>query len=146
MWTSSYSKTIKGLTAQQVWDVWTDVNQWHTWQDDIDYARLEGEFRSGNSFKFRPKGGPDINIELTRVEAACVFVDVTRFPLAKMVDSHELIERDDGLEIKTTLTLQGPLSFLWRKLVAENIARDLPVQTDRLIAKARRGKDIAVPA
>ena len=146
MWTSSYSKTIRGLTAQQVWDVWTDVNQWHTWQDDIDYARLEGEFKSGNSIKFRPRGGPDINIELSRVEPASVFVDVTRFLLAKMVDSHELIEHGDALEIRTTLTLQGPLSFLWRKLVVENIARDLPAQTDRLIAKASHGRSIAVQA
>ncbi|MBI2769619.1 MAG: SRPBCC family protein [Burkholderiales bacterium] len=146
MWSSSYSKTVKGLTAQQVWDVWTDVNQWHTWQDDIDYARLEGEFESGNSFKFRPKGGPDINIELAKVERDSVFVDITRFPLAKMVDSHELIQRGDALEIKTTLTVQGPLSFVWRKLVVENIASGLPLQTDKLIAKAANGRSITVQA
>jgi hypothetical protein len=146
MWSSSYSKTVKGLTAQQVWDVWTDVNQWHTWQDDIDYARLEGEFESGNSFKFRPKGGPDIRIELGKVERDSVFVDITRFPLARMIDSHELIQRGDALEIKTTLTLRGPLSFVWRKLVAENIASGLPLQTDKLIEKAANGRSITVQA
>lgn len=147
MWSKSYSQTVKGLTAQQVWDVWSDVNQWHTWQDDIEHARLDGEFKTGASFLFRPKGGPNITIELSHVEPGAVFVDVTRFPLARMVDSHEIIPRGDALEIKTTVTIQGPLSFVWRKLVAENVASGLQVQTEKLIEKARlHGRGVALQA
>lgn len=137
MWTKSYSKTIKGLTARQIWSVWTDVNQWHTWQDDIEYAKLEGEFKQGNIFQFKPKGGPRINIELIKVETNCVFIDVTKFPLAKMYDSHEIIDRGDALEIKTTISIEGPLAFIWRKLVAENVANGAERQTERLLEKAK---------
>jgi len=137
MWTKSYSATVKGLDARQVWKVWADVDKWHTWQDDIEYAKLEGEFKDGNFFQFKPKGGPRIKIELTKVEPNSAFVDLTRFPLAKMYDSHELIERGDGLEIKTTISIGGPLSFLWKKLVAEKVANGMKEQTDRLIEAAR---------
>ena len=137
MWSRSYSTTVKGLKANQVWKVWTDVNRWHTWQDDIDYAKLDGEFKSGTIFRFKPKGAPKINIELTKVEPNSVFIDLTRFPLAKMYDSHELIDRGDELEIKTTISVDGPLSFVWRKLVAENIVDGLKDQTQRLIDKVR---------
>ena len=137
MWTKSYSKTINDLKASQVWKVWADVNQWHKWQDDIEYAKLDGEFKTGNIFQFKPKGGPKINIELTKVEPNSVFIDVTRFPLAKMYDSHELINHGDKLEIKTTISVSGPLSFLWRKLVAENVANGMQEQTERLIKEAR---------
>lgn len=31
-------------------------------------------------FKFKPKGGPTVDIELTRVEPNAAFTDLTRFP------------------------------------------------------------------
>ena len=86
MWIKSYSKTVEGLSANQVWKVWADVNQWHTWQNDIEYAKLDGEFRKGNIFRFKQKGGPNMKIELTEVKLNSVFVDLTRFPLARMYD------------------------------------------------------------
>ena len=139
MWTSSYSKKVEGVSAQQLWKVWSDVNEWHRWQDDIEYARIEGAFESGGSFRFKPKGGPDLRLELSDVQPGRSFTDITRFPLARMVDSHELIDHGDGVEVKTTITMQGPLAFLWRKLVGEDVARSLPQQTDRLVQAARHG-------
>jgi hypothetical protein len=41
--------------------------------------------------------------------------------------------------VRTTITLTGPLAFLWRKLVVDNIVRDLPQQTERLLERARGG-------
>ncbi|HPY40002.1 MAG TPA: SRPBCC domain-containing protein [Thiolinea sp.] len=137
MWTQTYTKTVDGLSAERVWKAWTDINQWHTWQDDIEHASLEGEFKAGNSFRFKPKGGPTIKIELTEVKPNTAFVDLTRFFLAKMYDSHELIKHDNQLEIKTTIRLEGPLAFLWRKLVVQDIVNGLPAQTEKLIARAR---------
>jgi uncharacterized protein YndB with AHSA1/START domain len=134
-----YSTTITDLSAKRVWSVWSDVDQWHCWQDDIEFARLDGRFQSGSTFKFKPKGGPTMDIELTRVEPNAAFTDLTRFPLARMLDSHELIERDGALEVRTTISLSGPLAFLWRKLVVDRIVSDLPHQTERLLQRARGG-------
>jgi hypothetical protein len=139
MWTKSYSKTVKGLDVGQAWKVWTDVNEWHTWQNDIAFAKLEGDFTTGNSFLLKPKGGPKVKIELIQVEANKVFTDLTKFPLARMYGMHEFIVHGDELEIRTTMSIEGRLSFLWRKLVAEDIVKGLPEQTERLIAKARNG-------
>lgn len=139
MWTRSYSTKVTDVPATRLWAVWSDVDQWHRWQDDIEYARLEGRFDNGQTFRFKPKGGPDLRLELCDVKPGVAFTDITRFPLARMVDSHELIEHEDGVEVKTTLTIHGPLAFLWRKLVAEGVARSLPQQTDSLIRAARDG-------
>ena len=139
MWTKSYSKIVENLDAAKVWTVWTDVDQWHTWQDDIEYAKLNGEFATGGLIHFKPRGGPNIKLELAEVKPNSVFVDLTRFPLARMFDSHELIDHGGNLEIKSTIRIQGPLSFLWRKLVAENVANGLEQQTDKLIEKVNNG-------
>ncbi|HEU5048353.1 MAG TPA: hypothetical protein VFT64_10990 [Rickettsiales bacterium] len=137
MWSGSYSKKVIGLSAEEVWNVWTDVNQWHTWQDDIDLAEISGAFAVGNHFLFKPKGGPKFTIAITEVTVNRSFTDVTPFLLAKMYDSHELVMHPDGLEIKSTISVDGPFAFLWRKLVAENVVKGLEQQTDRLVQRVR---------
>lgn len=137
MWSKAYSKKVKGLKAEQVWKVWTDLNQWHTWQSDIEYAKIEGEFKVGNTFLLKPKGGPRVKIEIINVEPNMQFTDLTRFPGAKMYGSHEFVIHGDELEIKTTMSIKGPLSFLWRKLVAEGVANGMMEQTKNLIEKAK---------
>lgn len=137
MWSKTYSKKVHGLKAEQVWKVWTDLNQWHTWQSDIEYAKLEGEFKVGNTFLLKPKGGPKVNIEIIKVEPNRQFTDLTRFPGAKMYGSHEFVIHGDGLEIKMTMSIEGPLSFVWRKIVAEDVANGMMEQTENLIEKAK---------
>ena len=108
MWSRSYSTTVEGLDASRLWDVWTDVNQWYTWQDDLEYARLDGAFTKGNVCHFRPKGGPSIELELIEVIPNTVFVDLTRFPLARMYDSHELVDHGDKVESGRRSNLKVP--------------------------------------
>ena len=137
MWSSTYDTRVAGLSSERLWDVWTDVDRWSSWQDDVEYARLEGRFEKGTSIRFKPKGGPKVRLELAEVEPRSSFTDVTRFPLARMVDRHELIDADGELEIRNTLTMDGPLAYLWRKLVGEGVAKSLPDQTARLVERAR---------
>ena len=49
MWTKSYSTTVKGTDIDRLWQVWSDVDAWQTWQSDLDYAKLEGAFATGST-------------------------------------------------------------------------------------------------
>jgi hypothetical protein len=135
MWSKQFSKKYNNVSAKQVWDVWTDINQWQTWQDDIDFAKLDLPFTEGSTFAFRPKGGPDLKLELTEVTPLKSFTDLTQFPSAKMYDQHEIIIHNDGIELKMTLTIKGPLAFLWKKIVAENVANGFEKQSDKLVER-----------
>jgi hypothetical protein len=139
MWTRTHSKTVTDVQADQLWNVWTDVNQWHTWQPDIERATLDGPFAVGNTFTLKPAGASAVKIELVAVEPGKRFTDCTRFPGARMYGDHEFVQRGDALEIRTTMRVEGPLSFLWRKLVAEGIVNAMPQQTDQLLARAAHG-------
>jgi hypothetical protein len=139
MWSKSYSKNVRGLSVEKIWAVWTNVNQWHTWQPDIEQARIEGAFEVGNTFMLKPKRGPSVNIEIIRAEPFRQFTDLTRFPGARMYGSHEFIQHESELEIKTTMSIEGPLSFIWKKLVAEDVAAGMAEQTDSLINIVRNG-------
>lgn len=137
MWTQTYSKKVQGIDKKNLWSVWTDINNWNQWLEDVEYAKLKTSFCKDAKFEFKPKGGPKLELELTEVIELQKFVDLTRFPFAQMYDSHELIELDDGIEIKSTIKISGPLSFIWRKIVGEDIAKSFESQTNALISRTQ---------
>lgn len=136
MWTRSYSVLTNKVNGQQLWQLFSDVNNWHTWDDGVEFASIEGKFEQGNHFVLKPKGGPKVKIELVETEPARKFTDLTRFPLAKMLGEHVFEETSEGLRMTTTMTVKGPLSFLWVKLVAADIVKGLPADMEAQIAKA----------
>ncbi len=136
MWTKSFSMTTTKVTAKQMWQLLADVNNWHTWDEGIEYAQMTGAFEQGNHFILKPKGGPRVKIRLIETVKNRKFTDLTQFPLAKMYGEHTFEETAQGLKITTTMKVEGILGFLWRKIVAEGIAHALPQETERQIALA----------
>lgn len=128
MWTRSHSITTKDATREQMWQLFSDVNNWHKWDTGIEYAKMDGDFEKGNHFLLKPKGAPEVRIKLIETIRHKKFVDFTKFPLAKMYGSHTFEETPEGLKITTTMKVEGILAFLWTKLVAQKIADSLPAE------------------
>ena len=126
MWTKSHSIVTKEVTKEQMWKLFADVNNWHIWDNGIEFAKMEGKFEKGNHFILRPKGGPSVKVKLLETTENKHFLDVTHFPLAKMFDDHLFEETADGLRITNTITVKGFLGFLWIKIVVQKIVDGLP--------------------
>lgn len=126
MWTKSHSIVTEEVTKEQMWKLFADVNNWHTWDEGIEFAKMEGKFEKGNFFTLRPKGGSNVKVELLETVENKSFLDVTKFPLAKMFDNHTFEETPQGLKITNTISVTGVLGFLWRKIVAQKIVDSLP--------------------
>lgn len=133
MWSKTHSMTVTGITAAQVWTVWSNINDWPLWHDDLEWTKLHGPFAVGSFFQLKIKKGPTVKIEIIESTPNKSFSDCTRFPFAKMYDTHQLEETKEGLCITSTLKVTGPLGFLWRKLVAEKVAADVPEEMANLI-------------
>lgn len=136
MWTRSHSITTRQATREQLWKLFADVNNWYKWDKGIEYARMSGNFEQGNSFELKPKGGPKVKIELVEAIAPATFTDCTKFPLARMYGRHTFEDTPDGLKITTTMRVEGPLGFLWRKIVAQGIVDSLPVEMEEQVKYA----------
>jgi len=136
-WEKTHKILVQNIDRQIIWKVWQNVNQWHQWDTDIDFARLEQPFEQGSQFWLKPKGGPQVKIRLIKVEPGVAFTDLTKFPLAKMYGIHEMKETKAGLEITHTVRIEGPLSFLWKKIVAEKVAAGLEEQAEKMVQRAR---------
>lgn len=137
MWTKEYEKIYPGLNKEDVWSVWTDVNNWPKWDKELEYCKMDKTFEEGNQFILKPKGGPKVKITLSEVIPNKKFTDYCKFFGAIMYDAHELEETSEGLRIKNRITVTGPLSFIWVHLVAKNVANSIPEQMDALVASAR---------
>lgn len=141
MWSKTYSTITKKVSASQMWQLFADVNNWHKWDTGVEYAQMTGSFAQGNHFILKPKGGPRVKIQLIETVENRKFVDLTRFPLARMYGEHCFEETQQGLKITTTMKVEGPLGFLWRKLVAQGIADALPQETEIQILTAAQFSD-----
>lgn len=138
MWKQVFSHTYKDISPEKIWQIWTDVNNWHQWHDDLDYCSMKGPFEIGNYFMLKPKGIKAVKITLTDVKPGHQFTDCTVFFGAKMFDTHSMEQTAEGLKLTNTVFVTGPLKKLWVKLVAKNVADTAPNHIDALAQLARR--------
>ena len=139
MWKKTYSKTFPGANRQAVWQVLTDINQWPLWHGDLDSCVLEGPFKMGNHFMLKPKGMSAVKIMITAIEPGRRFGDCTTFFGARMPHTFLLEDTVEGLKISSTLEVQGWLSWVWVKLVAQHVADSVSEEIELLV---QRSKDV----
>src|SRR5437899_7069115 len=119
MWKSAYSATAENITPSQIWRIWSDINLRTKWDDDTEWATLDGPFSVGSIITFKPKGGPKLKLTITECTPNHSFTDTYFFPFARMDGIHSMEQTSQGLKLTTTMQITGPLSWLWRKLVVE---------------------------
>src|SRR5579872_5111237 len=134
MWQQTYSKVFQDIKPETIWRIWTDINNWPLWNPGIEYCELDEPFAKGSHFTLKPIGAPKANLQLVEVEENYKFMDCSSLPGAKMYGLHELIIENDGVRLVTTMTIKGPLTFLWRKLLGEKIMAKIPSQTENLVS------------
>lgn len=122
MWKKTNSFITKEIDKKQIWNLFKDVNNWPSWDTELEFTNLKGEFKAGNYFILKPKGGPKLKIDLIEVTPYTYFKDRTNLFLAKMYDEHFFEDTKDGLKITNTITVEGILGFLWVKIIAKNLA------------------------
>ena len=138
MWTKSHSIITKAATKEQMWQLFTDVNNWHVWNNEVEYAKLEGKFEAGNHYLIKPKNGQVVKVQLLEVVEYKHCLEFGAFPLAKMYYDHILEETTNGLKITSTITMKGLLSFLWVQLVVKKIAASMPNHVQQQIDVASK--------
>lgn len=122
MWTKSHSIVTNEATKEQMWKLFTDINNWHVWNNEIEFAKLEGKFEAGNYYLIQPKNGRIVKVKLLKVDENKHCLELGEFPFANMYYDHFIEETASGLKITSTITMKGLLSFLWVQLVVKKIA------------------------
>ena len=116
---------------------WADMATWPEWNTDTAWVRLDGEFAQGATGRLKPKGGPSVPFVVERLTDT-EFVDVSKLLGARLTFAHR-VERIDGrTELAVTVGIDGPLGWLWRRILGSDIAASVQPDLDNLVAVAER--------
>jgi len=132
------ANTLQQTTAEprKIFALWEDINHWNEYDQGIEWAKLDGSFRAGENYTLKPKGGPKVRATILEVVSNQKFVDVSHLFGAKLMFNHTLTRENTMTNVAVTMTVSGPLGWLWARILGKNQQADIEQSTTNLIAKA----------
>ncbi len=125
-------------TKEQIWKLWTNVEKWNNWDNQVEFSELNGNFEKGTYGILKPVKSPKSKFQLISVENLREFTTRSYLPLAKMDFTHELIENKGKLYITHGIKITGLLAFLFSKIIGEKIIKELPNTMEKLSQMAEK--------
>jgi hypothetical protein len=126
-----------------VWSkAYADASAWPRWNAEIKSAKLEGPLAIGARAKIVFRSGLRLRFAVVEYEEGRLFTDESRMPGARIGHRH-LIEREGGgVQLTNTIYIEGPLCWLWRRVLGPAAARTLP-DAQRAVVRLAGGEDVA---
>lgn len=82
--------------AEKIWQIWTDVSKWNTWDAGLKKAKLDGIFKEGAKGILIPDRGPKSKFIIEKIRNDTSYVLKTKIPFGWLI-IHRYIERKNGL-------------------------------------------------
>ncbi len=124
----------------QVWKVWEDVENWSSWDCGLEFSTIDGPFQTGTRGRLKPKGGPLVQTELTKVEPMRMFTDEARLFGAKIVVSHSMARSGEKTAVTHRIEMKGPLAYLFAFLIGREMKKNLAREMLAMVKKAEKMK------
>ena len=135
-------ETVSGLEAEvspaEVWSkAYADAAAWPTWNAEIKSASLDGPLILGAEARIVFGTGLRLRFRVVECEQGRLFTDEARLPGARMGHRHSIEPTDDdGSRLVNTIYIEGPLAWLWRRILGPAAARALPDAQRAIVALA----------
>lgn len=125
--------------ASRVYQIYQQVDQWHTWDPDTKSASLDGPLAVGAKGRLVPTKGQAVPMVVTQAQADRLFTVESVIPGFKMVFEHEINPVSGGIgevEVIHRVTFSGLLSVVLGRMVAKTVDQGLPRTLAKLKALA----------
>ncbi|MFI9509493.1 SRPBCC family protein [Nocardia sp. NPDC052566] len=114
---------------------WADMATWPEWNNDTEWVRLDGPFAQGSTGTLKPKGGPKVGFVIEKLTDS-EFVDVSELIGARLTFAHRVAVDGDRTTVTVTVSIDGPLRWLWTKVMGADLAESVQPDLDALVAEA----------
>jgi hypothetical protein len=95
MW--DYEHSVETTAAPQaIWQLWADVENWGSWNAEIERVEIDGPFAVGSQILMTPPGDEPIQLRIAEVVNGELFVDEARFDELLIRTAHRLDRLDGG--------------------------------------------------
>lgn len=118
-----------------VWQIWSDVEKWPTWDADLTTSKLlKGAFRDQATVVMKPKSGPQIQATITDYVPNEQFTISSFLPLTSISFKHIIEPLDRGrVKIVHRVEFKGCFSGLFYCLLGSGIRQGLPSSLKNLV-------------
>lgn len=124
---------------EAIFALWADIDNWAAYDTGIEWSKLKDSFSAGGHYTLKPKGGPKVRATILVVELNKRFIDVSHLLGAELKFDHTITTQRSGTTtVGITMTISGPLGWIWKRILGKNQQSDLEQSTANLIAKAEK--------
>jgi uncharacterized protein YndB with AHSA1/START domain len=74
MWTNEQSIETNA-SPEAIWQLWSDVAGWPTWNGDIEHIEISGPFEAGSRITMTPVGAEPVELRIAEAVEPEMFVD-----------------------------------------------------------------------
>ena len=113
-------------TIEKVWEVLTDVENWHKWDTEIIEAKLDGDFVLGAKGTMIPKKGPKLKFYISEIETSKSYTINTIMPVGELVIKRTLNAVKNEIEFTDDIQFTGFLKFIFGLMLGGQFRKVLP--------------------
>ncbi len=125
MWAFEHSE-VTSATPEQLWARYAEPTTWPEWDQQIAAVTVQGPLAVGTRGRLEPVKGPAASFTFTEVTHGVGFTDVSRLPLARLTLAHHIEPTTAGCRFTHRVTISGPLTPLFARVIGKTIAAHLP--------------------
>ena len=87
--------TTTSAARSTIWALWTDINNWSSWNAGVAQAKFTGPFVMGAEFSMTPTGQDAMTSRLVHVDEGVAFTDETLIGDIRVTVEHRFEPTDD---------------------------------------------------
>lgn len=132
--------TLRGLDQADVWAVWSDLASYPEWDPREEINKPNGPLAAGTTGVFKQRDRGAGTYVIIAVEPGRRWTSQTALPGGRLVIDHQLDTNADGVVVRKTYTVEGPMALAFRWFFAKDIRAQMPGSFAALEAEIiRRG-------
>lgn len=123
---------------EAIWSLWADPASYSTWDRGLEWARLNGAFKLGATGTMKPSGGSVSGFTISELVEGRSFVLLAPLPFARLRFIHSMEPTHMGTRLTHRIEVEGPLAWIWGRLLRSALAANLATATRKLAQLAER--------
>jgi hypothetical protein len=124
-------------TPIQIWKIWEDVENWKSWDQEIELSQIDGSFQAGTTGSTKFVGTPLFKTLLTQVEPHKLVVQEAYLSFAKVVSYQSMRQVDGKTEMTFQVEIRGPLSLFYACILGRFIKKKIPTEMEEMLKRAK---------
>lgn len=124
-------------TPTQIWKIWEDVDNWKTWDREIELSRIDGPFQTGTTGSTKFRGTPVFKTLLTHVEPHKLVVQEAYLTFAKVVSYQSMSQVAGKTQVIFQVEIKGPLSFFYACMIGRFIKKKIPTEMQEMLKRVQ---------